>query len=139
MAKFISKFNATGLLARKPGSGRPTKITERVEEIVETWMREDDETTAYQLHGLLAMHGLQISKRTVPHCREHLGWTFRGSAYCQLIRDTNKQKRFEWVHQYLQDSFKNVVWTNECLVRSETHKCFCCRKNMSRLNQNQGL
>ena len=25
-----------------------------------------------------------------------LGWVYRGSAYCQLIRNVNKQKRLEW-------------------------------------------
>ena len=27
------------------------------------------------------------------------GWTFRGSAYCQLIRNVNKQKHLEWAQQ----------------------------------------
>lgn len=52
----------------------------------------DDETTATQLHELLTHYGIAISLRTVLCCREQLGWTFRGSAYCQLIRDVNKQK-----------------------------------------------
>ena len=128
VAKFIAKFNAIGLVSRKPGSGRPTKITAEIKAIVEARMREDDETTAYQLHSLLLTRGFRISRRTVLRCRESLGWTFRGSAYCQLIRDKNKQKRLEWARAQLQDELDDVVLTDECSVQLETHKQFCCRK-----------
>ena len=40
--------------------------------------------------------GYKISLCTVLRCRRSLGWTFRGSAYCQLVRNVNKQKRREW-------------------------------------------
>ena len=61
--------------------------------IVEQQMRKDDETTATHLSEILRQNRISISLRTVLRCREQLGWTFRGSAYCQLIRDVNKQKR----------------------------------------------
>ena len=56
-------------------------------------MQQDDETTAYQLRRMLVEKGVQISLRTVLRCRTTLGWTFRGSAYCQMIREENKVKR----------------------------------------------
>ena len=51
------------------------------------------------------------------------GWTFRGSAYCQLIRDVNKEKRLEWALQYKNDK---VIYTDECTVQMESHRRFCC-------------
>ena len=54
-----------------------------------------------------------------------MGWTFRGSAYCQLIRAGNKQKRLDWAKKYLDevgDGFNNVVWTDESSIQLETHK-----------------
>ena len=48
IAKFINKFERTGLIARTPGSGRPNKITEEMRA-----MKEDDKTTAIQLHALM--------------------------------------------------------------------------------------
>ena len=129
VAKFIDKFNETGSLARKSGSGRrPSKITPEIKDIVERKMRKHDETTAYQLHSLLVTQGITISRRTVLHCRESLGWTFRGSAYCQLIRDCNKQKRLDRACEHLQDNFDDAVWTDECSVQLESQKRFCCRK-----------
>ena len=83
--RFLKHFKEYGLM-RKAGSGRPSKISREIKIIVEEKMREDDESTAHQLHNLLGSKGYSISLRTVLRCRTYLGWTFCGSAYCQLIR-----------------------------------------------------
>ena len=67
-------------------------------------MHIDDETIAHQLQWLLQSRGYKISLRTVLRCRRSLGWTFRGSAYCQLVRNVNKQKRREWAKANLMDA-----------------------------------
>ena len=126
--KFLKKFLESGCITRSVGSGRPSKITMEVKRVVEAQMQKDDETTAHQLYGILAEEGYNISLRTVLRCRSSLGWTFRGSAYCQLIRDVNKAKRLEWAQKYLNDGFEDVIFTDECSVQLETHKRFCCRK-----------
>ena len=92
--------------ARKPGSERPTKINNFVLQIVEQQMQSDDETSAVQLHELLLQHGISISLRSALQGRQALGWTFRGAAYCQLIREANKQKRLDWAQEHLHDNFK---------------------------------
>jgi len=128
IAKFLKKFEETGCIQRCPGAGRPSKISTEIKRIVEEQMQVDDETTATQLHRLLQQRGYNLSLRTVLRCRTLLGWTFRGSAYCQLIRDVNKQKRLAWAQQYIEDDFLNVIWTVECSVQMESHRRFCCRK-----------
>ena len=50
ISKFIAKYRETGSIGRRPGSGRPSKITAEVKEIVEEQMQTDDETSAHQLH-----------------------------------------------------------------------------------------
>ena len=130
VAKFLRKFEETGSIGRRPGLGRPSKITAEIKALVEDQMRKDNETTAYQLHGFLVSQGYQISRRTILRCRTSLGWTFRGSAYCQLIRDANKVKRLEWarnIGSYSDEAF-HVIFTDECTVQLETHRCLCCRK-----------
>ena len=145
---FLRRYEETGYIQRKPGSGRPSKVTAEVKVTVEAKMQEDDETTAVQLNCLLDGKGFPISLRTILRCRSTLGesppavnstacrmlhictpygfiymyivscmwhimlvmhmftgWTFRGSAYCQLIRDTNKIKRVQWCVEHLHDSF----------------------------------
>ena len=98
---FLRTFEETGLILRVPGSGRPSKITREVKEFVERQMELDDETTAYQLHELLVRAGYNISLSTILRCRLSLGWMFRGSAYCQLIREANKAKRLQFAQDHL--------------------------------------
>ena len=126
--KFLAHFEMTGSINRRSGSGRPSKITAEIKAIVEEQMQQDDETTAYQLHRLLCDRGYSISLKTILRCRSSLGWTYRGSAYCQLIREANKVKRLNWARDHMDDDFEDVIFTDECTVQLETHRRFCCRK-----------
>ena len=131
ICKFIRRYKETGSIGRRPGSGRPSKITEEIKQIVEEQMKKDDETSAFQLHALLLSRGHYLSIRTILRCRTTLGWTFRGTAYCQLIREPNKLKRLEWAQKYLNEAehgFMDVVWSDECTVQLETHRRFSCHK-----------
>ena len=98
--KFIQHYKELGSIDRKGGSGRPSKVTMQVKCLIDQLMEEDDESTAYQLHHMLVENGIQISFRTILRCHTALGWTFRGSAYCQLIREENKIKRLDWSQRY---------------------------------------
>ena len=128
ICKFIRRYKETGSIGRRPGSGRPSKITEEIKQIVEEQMRKDDETSAFQLHALLLSRGHgHETIRTILRCRTTLGWTFRGTAYCQLIREPNKLKQLEWAQKYLNEAehgFMDVVWSDECTVQLETHRRF---------------
>ena len=62
--KFLRKFEETGSIVRSVGSGRPSKVTAEIKQIIEEQMRKDDETTAYQLRRLLSEKGYSISLRT---------------------------------------------------------------------------
>ena len=90
---FIIRFKQTGNITRRAGSGRPSKLTEDVKTIIEAAMRDDDETTVKELLEQLSTQGIFLSQRTISRCRTDLGWTTRGTAYCQMIRETNKVKR----------------------------------------------
>ena len=97
-------------------------------------MRTDDETIAVQPHKLLNDKGYAISFRTVLRCRVSLGWTFRGSSYCQLIRGMNKEKRLLFAQQNIGENF-NVIFTDECSIQAESHRRFCCRKRRATKKQ----
>ena len=90
-------------------------------------MRFNDETTATQLQATLAEHGVYVLLATIVCNRVELGWVYRGSAYCQLIRDSNK-KRLEFALTHQNDSFDNVIWSDETTVQLETHRRHCYRK-----------
>ena len=126
--KLLLKYQETGSVTRRAGSGRPRKVAEAIRRIVEEQMRKDDETTAVQLQKVLSDRGFQVSRRTILRCRTSLGWTYRGSAYCQLIQEANKGKRLEYATTNLNYDYKDVIFTDECTVQLETHRRFCCRK-----------
>ena len=119
--RFIKHYNTRGTIARQPGSGFPLKITPQIQAI----MKEDDETTATQLQSKLASHRIYVSLAIILRSRRMIGWIYRGSAYCQLIRSVNKQKRLEWARNYLHDNYEDVIWTDETTVQLQTHRIFC--------------
>ena len=129
--KSLAKYKKTGTIARQEGSGRKSLLMRRILKIVEEQMLKDDETLAYQLHKILLEKGINVSQRSILRCRKRLGWTFRGSAYCQVIRQKNKEKRLQWAQEYLnesEDGFGNVIWSDESSIQCETHKHYCYRK-----------
>ena len=67
-------------------------MTQRVKDIIEEQMQKDDETTADDLDRILQREGIKLSCSTILLCRRKLGWTYRGAAYCQIIREANKLK-----------------------------------------------
>lgn len=79
--KFLFKFQETGSISRRVGSGRPSKVTLEIKHLVEDQMHKDDESTAYLLHHLIGEKGYSISLRTILRCGTTLGWTFFGSTY----------------------------------------------------------
>ena len=126
--RLLKHYRTHGSTSPLPKSGRPTKLTREVLDVIESTMQADDETTARQLVVKLQGLGISMSKRTVLKGRRSLGWSHRGSAYCQLIRDVNKQKRMEWALAHRSDTFHDVIWSDETTVQLECHRRFCCRK-----------
>ena len=95
-----------------------------MKKIVDEAVEGDDETTAIQLHNSLLERGQTISFSTILRFRSQLGWTYRGSACCQLIRDGNKVKRLAWAHEYMHEvslGFTDVIYTDETSVQLEAY------------------
>ena len=91
-------------------------------------MTRDDETTAKELVATLQDAGASVSLSTALKGRCLLGWTSRRTAYCQLVRAANREKRLRWAQENLGKNFHDVIWTDETSVQMETHRQFCCRK-----------
>ena len=59
---------------------------------------------------------------------KNLGWTYHSSAYCQLIRAVNKEKRLRWCLSNFFTDLSNIVWTALTTIQLENHRRFCHRK-----------
>ena len=124
--RFQCHLRTHGFTSPLPKSGRRTKLSGRVLQSIENSMQTDDETTGKELVSSLSRNGVSISKTTALKGRKLLGWTRRGTAYCQLIRAVNCVKRLEWAQQNLGETFEDVVWSDETSVQLETHRRFHC-------------
>ena len=62
-----------------------------IKRIIEDALR-CDETTATQIQSILATYGVYISLAAITRARHQMGLIYRGSAYCQLIHDVNREK-----------------------------------------------
>ena len=87
VVRFVKKYmyKEKETICRRPGSSHPLKITPEVLRFVEDQMTLDDETTIVQLQKLLFDNQQPLSLKPILRSRSKLGWTFPGSAYCQLI------------------------------------------------------
>lgn len=110
VCQFIKHYHHYGTIARKPGSGLPPKLSPAIQQLIENAMvqrRWND------LQALLASYGIYVSLATIVRNRIQLGWTYRGSAYCQLIRQQNMEKHLDWAQIYLHDNFDDVIWSDK--------------------------
>ena len=102
----LLRYEIDGTIEQRQGSGRPTKLSMELLRTVETQMRKDDETTVVQLHKLLVSLGHEVSLMTILNSQRLLGWTLRGSAYCQLIHQPNKGKCLAWATENVECEFE---------------------------------
>ena len=65
-----------------------------------------------QLHDHLHCTSYRVAHNNACYIHMFTGWIFRGSAYCQLIRDANKIKNVQLCVKHLHDSFNDVVNTD---------------------------
>ena len=131
ICNFLKNYKQRGTegKARKPGTGSASKINEEIRRLIDARMEEDDETTAVELQQLLKSESYDASLSTILRWRMDLGWTSKGTKYCQMIHDANKEKRLKWAEENIGAmNFDNVVFTDETTVQLENHRRTCCYK-----------
>ena len=126
--KFIKRYEERGIISRAPGSGQTTLLTADAEKIIEEQMSRDDETTGLELQKLLAGSGVQVDTSMALRWRKVLGWTSKGTSYCQMIRNVNTEKGLVWARKNKGMWLEDVIYTDETSVQIETHRRFCCYK-----------
>ena len=68
----IRKLKRGESVLRKPSTGRPSKVTQRVKDVIEEQMQKDDETTAAELDCILQREGIKLSRSTILRCHRKL-------------------------------------------------------------------
>ena len=98
---------------------RPKLLPQQAEQLIEGWLKADDELTTTELQHRLQACGHNVSRSTTAQTRKNLGWTAKRTRYCQLIRQQNKQKRVEFCERLLEtgENFDNVIFTDETMIQ----------------------
>lgn len=92
-------------------------------------MQDDDKTSLEELKVILQASGTTVSVSTLQRWREELGWSSKGTKYCQLIREANVGKRLQWAQENVDDLvLDNLVFTDETTVQIENHCRTTCYK-----------
>ena len=65
----LRKVSEGQTIFRKPSSGRPSKVTQRVKDILEEQMQKVDATTAAELDRILQREGIKLSRSAILRCR----------------------------------------------------------------------
>ena len=87
-------------------------------------LTSNDERISSILKSLLIeqwpeLHDVSLS--TIKRVRKQLGWVSTTPRYCQLIREANKKKRYDWCLKCLQDDeyFEDITFSDESTVALE--------------------
>jgi transposase len=102
-------------------------VTERHKEIIDSSMRKNPEYSSVDLEKIIADSGsAHISPANIRKIRLGLGWRYKKTKYCQLVRDANKVKRLQWATTQLQNNedFHDVIFSDEAsfeIQRSATN------------------
>ena len=78
------------------GKGRGTKLSIWHFNAIDEAMEAHDELSALELTRILQERfHIAVSAQTVRRVRRKLGWRWRGTKYCKLVKDVNKLKQVQ--------------------------------------------
>ena len=86
-------------------------------------MQKNDETAGLELQRLFieADSESEVSVSTTLRGRQHIGWTSKGTSYCQMICEANKQRDCNGLLKTKTMMFEDLIYTDETSVQIETH------------------
>lgn len=106
----------------RPQMAKGVKVTDNIRKSVDEHMEENPETSSLELQrSLLEKTGTALSTSRIRQVRNELGWRYKKTRYCQLIRDANKTKRLEWCQLQMRNNekFDDVIFTDEATFEAQ--------------------
>ena len=125
--KFLWHYRETGTIVQAPRTGQASKLTPEICKVIKQKIEKYDEITGLELQKLLLteVESFDASLTSILRWRNDLGWTAKGTQYCQMIRDVNK-KRLKWAEDNQDMTFQDFIYTDETTVQIETNRRTCC-------------
>lgn len=133
--KICQKFDTAGTVAnlkikRSCKFGSDQEHRDYIDQV----MNDQPDTTAKTLKdGIFQTFGISVSEQTVAKVRRDLGWIQKGTRYCHMIRNENKEKRLDWCQRMIEtgETFEDVIFTDESKIELSD----VCRKSYRKKGQ----
>lgn len=107
---------------RRPRNARKAVVNDDVLRIIDECMKSNPELSSTDLQkSLLLRTNIQLSSSYIRKLRARLGWTYKKTKYCQLVRDVNKPKRLYWARTQLANgkNFDDVIFSDEASFEAQ--------------------
>ena len=87
-------------------------------------MKKDDEISLLDLSTKLVEKGINVSISSVHSWKEELGWTSKGTKYCQMIQEGNVAKRLDWAKVNVEDFNLDdlIFYRRDHRIQLENHR-----------------
>lgn len=117
----IKNFENNGNYANKHRSGRPRKLTERLERTIIRTVKDNPKKSAVAINNEIRLnHDIEVCSQTVRRCIKRNGFLSRVARKKPLLRAVNVVKRLEYAEKYknvhVSDPtfWERVIFTDEC-------------------------
>lgn len=117
ISRLKKKYEETGKVENKPGSGRPRKLNERDERSLIRRLMTKECTTAVQLQkSLKTSDNIEVSTNTVRRALKRNGLVARVKRKKPLLSKKHREKRLKFAKRYKDwtiNEWSKIVWSDE--------------------------
>jgi transposase len=117
VAKIWKKFGNTGSFENLPKSGRPRKIDERLDRVIERSIKKGECQTSVEVRQMLKNHHrVEVHMDTVRRSLKRSGLVARVKRAKPLLRPANIKKRLAFARKYQHwtaDDWRKVIFSDE--------------------------
>jgi transposase len=112
--RVIGKFVNTGSVARTRGSGRPPKLTSKMERDTIRRVKGKKQRSLRKTALWLLSRGVQVGHLTVQRCLRRHGLSPYKRTRKFFVSPMHKKRRIDFAKAYRDANFKNWLFTDEC-------------------------
>ena len=112
----IRKWKEHGLISNLPRKGRPRKLTERSERLIQRKVIQHPSTTRRELQKGLQAAGTEISTDTISSTLQRVGLHSRFPKKTPLLKPRHVKARLKFAHEHLDKPasfWERILWPDE--------------------------
>lgn len=109
----LKKLNSKGNNSRKPGGGRPKKITSHASKAIGQYLRHNPRLSTRTLAIKLSNIDTKVSYSTISRHLARLGYKNNLPLETPMLTTAHKEARITWARKHLYDNWKRTLFSDE--------------------------